>query len=310
MRHIRNRVVDCVHDRTPINGKYRYPLVKGSKKRMARITVILPAYNVEKRLDECLRSIQGQTMGDWDAVACDDASSDDTWKILRAWAEKDARFTVLRNEENRSAAATRNRCLENADGEYIALQDADDYSAPDRFAKQLRFLEENRKYDFVGCVMACFDENGVWQKIIRKKKPGRRDFLWGLPFNHAAVLFRKEALEAVGGYRVAQETVRVEDLDLFMRLYAAGSRGYNLRDTLYYYNEDKDAFSRRKYRYRIDEAKIRLQGFRSMGLMPWGIVGVLKPLIVGLIPGRLMKRLKRLFYVFRKRTKRVKKSPA
>jgi glycosyltransferase involved in cell wall biosynthesis len=270
---------------------------------MARITVIIPAYNAAGRLDECIDSIERQTFGDWEIVACDDASTDETWELLQQWAAKDGRIKLLRNEKNLRAAATRNRCLERAAGEYIALQDADDYSSPGRLEKELKFLEEHGEYAFVGAAMACFDERGIWQRLVQKAMPSRWDFIWRPPFNHAAVLFRKSALDAVRGYRVAKETARGQDLDLFMRLYAAGFKGYNLPETLYFYNEDRANFSRRKYRYRIDEAKIRLRGYRAMGIMPWGIIGVLKPLAVGLIPAQLMKRLKRWLYVVLTRIK-------
>jgi glycosyltransferase EpsE len=264
---------------------------------MPRITVIIPAYNVAGSLDRCLDSIEKQTFADWEAVACDDASTDATWSLLEKWAGKDGRIAILKNDRNLRAAATRNRCLEKAKGEYIALQDADDTSGLDRFEKELKFLEEHGEYAFVGAAMACFDERGIWRKFVQKAVPTRRDFIWRPPFNHAAVMFRKEALDAVRGYRVAKETVRGQDLDLFMRLYAAGFKGYNLQETLYFYNEDRANFSRRKYRYRLDEAKIRLRGYRAMGLLPWGFIGVLKPLVVGLIPAQLMKHFKRWAYV-------------
>jgi glycosyltransferase involved in cell wall biosynthesis len=263
---------------------------------MPRVTVVIPTYNVAERLDECIESIVKQTFQDWEIVACDDASTDGTWEKLRRWAEKEPRIRLLRNERNLRAAAARNRCLEIARGEFIALQDADDYSAPGRFAKEIEFLEAHPEYAFVGPAMACFDERGVWQELVQKAVPSRWDFILRPPFNHAAVMFRKPALDAVGGYRVARETARGQDLDLFMRLYAAGFKGYNLRETLYYYNEDRANFSRRKYRYRIDEARIRYRGYCAMGIMPWALPGVLKPLAVGLIPTQLMRRLKRWAY--------------
>lgn len=271
---------------------------------MARISVIIPAYNAGRTLDLCIESIERQTWADWEIVACDDASTDDTWEILKRWAKRDARIILLRNGANRRAAAARNRCLELAGGEYVALQDADDYSSPGRLARQLEFLEAHPEYAFVGAAMDCFDEGGVWQRLEQKPAPEPRDFIWRMPFNHAAVMLRKSALDAVGFYRVARETARGQDLDLFMRLYAAGYRGYNLPDTLYYYNEDKENFGRRKYRYRIDEARVKWKGYRAMGVMPLGLPGVLKPLVVGLIPGRLMRRLKRWYFVLRRRMRR------
>ncbi|MBO5072633.1 MAG: glycosyltransferase family 2 protein, partial [Eubacterium sp.] len=67
-------------------------------------------------------------------------------------------------------------------------------------------------------------------------------------------------------------------------LYEKGYQGYNLQEELYDFREDKNARKRKKYRYRIDEAKVRWKGFRLLGLMPKGVIYVLKPLIVGLIP--------------------------
>jgi glycosyltransferase EpsE len=286
----------------PFYGKYRHWHERPG--RMARISVIIPAYNAARTLDDCIESIERQTWADWEIVACDDASTDDTWEILKRWSKRDARITILRNGANRRAAAARNRCLELATGEYIALQDADDFSSPGRLARQLKFLETHREYAFVGAVMACFDEGGVRQKLEQKPEPAPRDFIWRMPFNHAAVMLRKSALDAVGGYRVAAETVRGQDLDLFMRLYAAEYRGFNLPDMLYYYNEGKENFARRKYRYRIDEARVKWMGYCAMGVMPLGILGVLKPLAVGLIPARLMRSLKRGHYAFRRRLRR------
>ena len=102
-------------------------------------------------------------------------------------------------------------------------------------------------------------------------------------------MFRRECLEEMGGYRTGKSTRRMEDYDLFMRLYASGYKGYNIQKPLMRYtiSTEKD-----KYRFRIDEAKVRWQGYCRLGLMPWGAVWALRPLLVGLIPKRLLLALK------------------
>ena len=70
------------------------------------------------------------------------------------------------------------------------------------------------------------------------------------------------------------------------------AKSANIPEFLYYFCEDKKTLRRRKYRYRIDEAKVRYKGFKKLGLLPKGIPYVIKPLIVGLIPSRLLIRLK------------------
>ena len=118
----------------------------------------------------------------------------------------------------------------------------------------------------------------------------KEDFLFNNPYKHGSVMFRRTELMRAGGYRVAKETLRNEDYDLFMRMQLF-CKGENLTEPLYIFCEDKGAFKRRKYRYRINEARVRLGGFRKLGLIPKGIPYVIKPLAVGLLPRFLLKKL-------------------
>jgi hypothetical protein len=102
-----------------------------------------------------------------------------------------------------------------------------------------------------------------------------------------------EVLRKIGGYRISCETRRMEDYDMFMRLYYNNYLGYNMQKYLYYYREDNLSFNKRKYRYRIDEAIVRYKGFKSLHLLPRGYFYIIKPLIVGIIPLRILRKLKR-----------------
>ena len=142
-----------------------------------KVSVIIAAYNCENVVGEAIEAILNQTYENWELIICDDASTDNTATVLEKYAQLDSRITVLRNPENKKAAYSRNRCIEAAKGEYIAIEDADDWSMPKRLEKQVKFLDENALFDFVGTGGISFDENGIWSKLLMKNTPTSKDFL-------------------------------------------------------------------------------------------------------------------------------------
>jgi glycosyltransferase EpsE len=271
---------------------------------MPTVSVIMSVFNTdEQMLRLSIESILKQTLSDFEFIICDDGSTDGTYDILNDICKGDSRIRLIRNDTNMMAAAARNHCISFCQGKYIAVMDADDYSAKSRLQLQVDFLDQYNKYDFVGSRAGLFNEMGVWGLREYKEFPENKDFLFVLPFVHASVMFRKVALESVGGYREAKETVRTEDYDLFFRMYARGSKGANLVEELYFVREDRALYKRRRYRHKMNEVVVRYQGFRALGLMPLGLIYVFKPLIVGVIPLTLLNFLKDKFYK-RKRARR------
>lgn len=271
----------------------------------AKVSVIMPLYNVEPYLEKSVSSITQQTYKNLEIILCDDGSTDNTLELAKKLAKKDKRIIVLKNDKNLKAGATRNKCIKASTGKYIAIQDADDYSKEDRIEKEVEILDNHPECSYVSTAMYRVNENGIWGEYhLWKTEPENKDFLWGLPYAHGTALFRREVLEEIQGYRIAKDTARTEDFDLFLRLHERGYRGYNIEEPLYYYYEDIEAFKRRKYRYRIDEAQMRFRAYRKLGLMPIGILFAIKPLIVGLIPTKLQYKLKQ------KGTKKCQQSDA
>ncbi|MDD5936879.1 MAG: glycosyltransferase [Clostridiales bacterium] len=259
-----------------------------------KLSVIMGVHNTEDKviLDKAILSILNQTYSDFEFIICDDGSTDATCQYIKEYEKKDKRIVVISNPVNVGLAKTLNNCIDIARGQYIARMDADDISKINRFEEQIGFLECHSEYAFVGCCAELINENGIWGKRTHPEQPGVKAFLWGSPFIHPSIVFRKEVLVQMGGYRVSKETRRLEDLDLFMRLYKAGYRGYNLPSTFFQFREDDRSYARKKYRYRIDEAKIRFRFYREMKMLRVGIFFAMKPLVVGLIPVRLIKLLR------------------
>lgn len=99
---------------------------------MALISVIIPVYNAERYLKRCLESLKAQTFGDWQAVCVDDGCTDNSGKILDAFARDDRRFTVL-HRENGGVSAARNEAMKYATGKYVTYVDSDDFLHPQAF---------------------------------------------------------------------------------------------------------------------------------------------------------------------------------
>lgn len=261
---------------------------------MAEISVIMGIHNSSDKtiLKQAIDSILNQTFTDFEFIICDDGSTDDTFDFLYEYQGKDKRIVLIKNDKNLGLAAALNHCLQYAKGKYIARMDADDISENFRLKKQYFFLEKHPEYGFVGACVKLIDSNGVWGERCLKEFPQENDFLFRQPFVHPSILMRKSSYFAVNGYRDIKKTLRTEDYDLFMRLYAMNIKGYNLQEFLLYYREDKVAYKKRKYKYRINEMRVRYEGFKKLNLLPKGYIYIIKPLIVGFIPNIILKKLK------------------
>ena len=101
-----------------------------------KISIIIPVYNTEKYLHECLDSVINQTLKDIEIICIDDGSADNSYQVLQGYADKDSRFVILQ-QENKGAGRARNNGLKNATGEFVAFLDSDDYYADNTVLEKL-----------------------------------------------------------------------------------------------------------------------------------------------------------------------------
>lgn len=123
------------------------------------VSVIMPAYNCETYIEEAIRSVMGQTFGDWELIVLDDGSTDATCEIVHRMMAEDNRIILQRNPENMGVAKTRNRGMAMSRGEYVALLDSDDIWYPDKLEKQLQKIHAENA-DLVYCSYAVVDSGG------------------------------------------------------------------------------------------------------------------------------------------------------
>ena len=241
-------------------------------------------YNCASTLQEALDSLYAQTFQDFEIIMCDDGSVDDTYQVALCNQQKYPNIVLLKNEKNLGLNQTLNNCLAVARGEYIARMDGDDRSLPTRFEQEVKFLDEHPEYAIVSGPMNYFDENGIFRRGKGRGEVKPKDFVKGSPFCHAPCMVRHEAYDAVGGYSVDEKLLRVEDYHLWFKMYAAGYKGYNLREPVYEMRDDRDAYKRRTWRARVNQARLCSKGYRMIGLPFYYQICVLRPIIVGLLP--------------------------
>lgn len=256
---------------------------------MIKITVIMGVYNGAKKLSTAVESILDQTFADFELIVCDDASSDSSLHILEVLAAKDNRIKIIRNPRNLSLAPTLNNCLQAARGEYIARMDDDDISHPERFEKEAAFLDAHPEYAIVGTGRNIYDEGGIWGTQRGGGERSKLDIYRGRTFLHPSIMVRKEALLAVGGYTEGPETERVEDFDLWCKLYEKGYKGYNLTDVLIDYYESNASHRKRKYKFRIAEYRLKKKWRKKLALPLKYHFHAYRTLVVGLAPPKLLR---------------------
>ena len=112
------------------------------------ISIITAAYNCDAFISQTIKSVQAQTVGDWEMIIVDDCSTDKTLKIIKEHAELDSRIKYLVNHQNSGPAKTRNRGIELAAGKYLAFLDGDDIWLDSFIEVSLNFMQAN-SYPFV-----------------------------------------------------------------------------------------------------------------------------------------------------------------
>ena len=257
----------------------------------AKVSVLMGIYNCEKTLYDAINSIINQTYFNWELILCDDGSKDTTFFIAKEfqmlYPEK---IILLSNEKNIKLAATLNRCLKYAKGDYIARMDSDDISLENRLEVQCNFLDNNLMYDLVGSSVLPFDENDKTRGIrIYKEKPQKQDLKYGTPFAHPTIMMRKEAIKELKGYSESSDCFRCEDLELWIRFYKSGRKGYNLKVPLLKYREGRIDYRRRNLQDALRISKLTRLGINQLGMNKVNFIFSLKPIIRALLPSSIVR---------------------
>jgi glycosyltransferase involved in cell wall biosynthesis len=184
------------------------------------ISVVMPVYNAEKYLKESIESILGQTFTNFELIIIDDGSKDGSRKILDKFSESDNRVHLIKHPANKGLVESLNDGLAAARGKYIARMDADDISLPDRFKRQLLFMEEYLSIDVLGTQIQIIDSSGKRLQRTWFKPISTQDVKWllghGAVIAHPSVFIRRRNIPSEG---YIKSTWPAEDYDMWQRIY-------------------------------------------------------------------------------------------
>ncbi len=245
-----------------------------------RVSVLLPCRDAAATLGEALSSLRAQTYRDFEVVAVDDGSVDETPHLLREWASRDDRIRITSTKPSGIVAALRTSA-ESARGKLLARMDADDVALPERLERQVALLDGQAALAACGTGVRYIPDHLVrdgarryeqWINGVVEPREIERDLFVECPIPHPTLMVRGDALERVGGYR---DMGWPEDYDFVLRLWEAGLRMGKVADVLLEWRERPDRLSRTDPRYSEDafrRCKVHYLSARIAGrpVVVWG----------------------------------------
>lgn len=199
------------------------------------VSILIPCYNAESWIEPCVESALAQSYPDTEIIVLDDGSSDASWEKLQGFAGQ----VKLISQSNQGGNPTRNRLLQESKGDWLQYLDADDWLGPGKIARQVESLKNAPSdtdvlYGEVQVVEMEGKQPGhPVPTVIRGTDPWEQLVTWQLP-QTGAPLWKKEAVEAVGGWKPDQPCC--QEHDLYLRLLKGGRR--------FFYSGITDAFYR------------------------------------------------------------------
>ena len=194
---------------------------------MPKISVILPVYNAEKFLNECLESLLNQSFKDFEIIAINDGSTDYSLELLKKYLKKDSRLRII-SRENRGITKTLNEGISLSKGEYIARMDADDICFPERFESQLKILEKYN-YDLCGTQIEKFGSISGISNYPISCEDCYRQLFFKSSFAHSSIMVKKAILTH---FKYNEEIRYAQDYDLWCRMALNKVRMCNLPTVL------------------------------------------------------------------------------
>ena len=227
------------------------------------ITVLMPVYNASAFLRLSIDSVIYQTYSNFEFVIINDGSTDDSEEIISHYT--DNRICYHKNEANLGLIATLNRGIGIATGKYILRMDADDICQPDRFSKQVSFMEGHLDIGISGCCADVIDKPYVKMRYDSDDALIRVKMLYQCHMLHPSVIIRKDVIDKFH-FKYDPAFLHAEDYDLFYRI-SKVTKLANLPDTLLFYREHNESVSRLNSEVQQSNSiKVIKQQFKDIGL--------------------------------------------
>ncbi len=215
------------------------------QRELGKVSVVLTNYNRAAYLIECLNSLKRQTYADMEIIFVDDASTDRSVDVVQAWCEENGlagtdAFVLVRLPRNMGFAGAVTTGLFLARGQYIAVQDADDFSHPQRLEKQAAYLESHPDLALVGTSYATFEDSEEVGRLYEQAKwlhygeDIRKVYQsGGHCICHGTIMFKGAAFDQIGG--LSRRITGAEDYEFIVKFLHSKYPIANIPEILYYY---------------------------------------------------------------------------
>lgn len=227
-----------------------------------KVSMVMAVHNGEKFLSETLDYALVQTYPNLEIIIVNDGSSDGTKQMLDEIS--DERVRVVHLEENQGAAHALNTGISEAKGEWIAIQDADDHSYPERIAEQVKYIQDHPQLVGVGSFVKCISgdpdiPDSVYGGLTQSRNTHnsrdeiRKIIFWGCPFTHSSMMFNKKVFWEAGGYDTRFKIAY--DYDLWLKLLERGELE-KINKVLLDYRIHKGSLSHKNGQMTVDEIQL------------------------------------------------------
>jgi glycosyltransferase EpsE len=260
-----------------------------------RVSVVSTVYNGEPYFDRAIPGVLAQTFDDFEFIVVDDGSSDGSLEKLRELATRDRRVRVF-SPGRLGAAAAYNYGVAQARAEYIARQDFDDRSYPERLRLQVALLDANPEVGIVGGYYVLVDERRGerYERMPPTEHAAIRAAMARyVPIAHTVATFRRRAWTEAGGYPLVNNLI---DLRFYLRIGKLGWRFANVPELMGEHYVHDSSFFHRTLRYserQRDLARVQAQAVRELGLPSWMYVFALGRHAYAYIPSGLKRVVRR-----------------
>lgn len=222
------------------------------------VSVVIANYNSEKYIQSAIQSILNQTYQNFELIIIDDCSTDGSLSLIKTIANKDSRIRVIEQHENKGVTFTRQNGLQNANGKYVAILDADDIALPTRLEEQVSVLEKLLDVVLVTSHYKVINERGKVKRKIKKVHTNEAAIKWFMTFGncfvHSTIMFRLSEALNVGGYD--QSIKRGLDMELTSKLLTKG-KIYTIPKVLCYWRSYSKSMTKSVHKTELEENYIR-----------------------------------------------------
>jgi len=234
---------------------------------MPKLSVIMAVYNAERYIKESLESVFSQTYDDFELILISDGSTDNSLELLKPYAKR-SNVTLLQNKYNEGYGYSRNRGFIAAQGEYIAIHDADDVSLPHRFQKEVEFLDQRKDITVVGGHAVRISDTGQFIGSMSYPPENTEDAFRVIrqfklnPIIDPSSMFRRQPILDIGCYRMEPELKTVHDFDLWCRLLLEGHYLYNFQEPLIKYRINPAGVTRIRKQEQVEATDLVWAAFK------------------------------------------------